>query len=167
MSRFLNFDVENSTNIQISVKLVMRKSDGRILYAQGEEDFADMLLSFLTFPLGGIVRKLKGNCSLDENRTHEKQRRNMLLVNTSGNQEGYFKGLKMYVATDDLVIAQSSPISSLNLINISETSLDDLKEKVVTIGVEECLSILMAALTSTSALTNGLAHLLTEVKEEK
>ena len=31
----------------------------------------------------------------------------------------------------------------------------------------QCLGILMAALTSTSALTNGLAHLLTEVKEEK
>ncbi|MCI15708.1 DUF674 family protein [Trifolium medium] len=73
----------------------------------------------------------------------------------------------MYVATDDLVVSQSSPISSLNLINSSKTSLDDLKEKVVTIGVKECLSILMAALTSTSALTNGLAHLLTEVKEEK
>ncbi|MCI59916.1 DUF674 family protein, partial [Trifolium medium] len=29
------------------------------------------------------------------------------------------------------------------------------------------LSILKAGLTSTSAITNGLAHLLTEVKEEK
>ncbi|PNY13836.1 DUF674 family protein, partial [Trifolium pratense] len=42
----------------------------------------------------------------------------------------------------------------------------DLTEKVVTIGIKECLSILKAALTSTSALSNGLAHLLTEVKEE-
>ncbi|PNX54525.1 hypothetical protein L195_g048145, partial [Trifolium pratense] len=64
ISRFLNFDIENSTNIQISVKLVIRKSDGKILYAQGEEDFADMLVSYLILPLGGIVRKLKGNCSL-------------------------------------------------------------------------------------------------------
>ncbi|WJX76458.1 hypothetical protein P8452_59874 [Trifolium repens] len=240
LPRFLNFDVESSTNIQISVKLVIRKSDGKILYAQGEEDFADMLISFLTFPLGGIVKKLKGNCSLgsidrlyksivdldenryfksekaksrlvdppvalqfklnqkilpiqpemnyycyyhgknlkecithnqffisDEVRTNEKYRLNMRLVNTSGNQEGYFQGLKMYVVTDDLVVTRSSPISSSNLIDSSESSLDDLKEKVVTIGVKECLSILMAALTSTSALTNGLAHLLTEVKEEE
>jgi hypothetical protein len=210
LPRFLNFDVESSTNIQISVKLVIRKSDGKILYAQGEEDFADMLISFLTFPLGGIVKKLKGNCSLgsidrlyksivdldenryfksekaksrlvdppvalqfklnqkilpiqpemnyycyyhgknlkecithnqffisDEVRTNEKYRLNMRLVNTSGNQEGYFQGLKMYVVTDDLVVTRSSPISSSNLIDSSESSLDDLKEKVVTIGVKE------------------------------
>ena len=30
----------------------------------------------------------------------------------------------------------------------------------------QCLSILKAALTSSSAFTNGLAHLITEVKEE-
>ncbi|MCI14585.1 DUF674 family protein [Trifolium medium] len=33
--------------------------------------------------------------------------------------------------------------------------------------MKECLSILNAALTSTSALTNGLSHLLSEVMEEK
>jgi len=31
----------------------------------------------------------------------------------------------------------------------------------------QALSILQAALTSRSALTNGLAHLITKVKEEK
>jgi hypothetical protein len=43
----------------------------------------------------------------------------------------------MYVVTDDLVVTRSSPISSSNLIDSSESSLDDLKEKVVTIGVKE------------------------------
>ncbi|GAU49677.1 hypothetical protein TSUD_177220 [Trifolium subterraneum] len=80
--------------------------------------------------------------------------------------ESYVKGPAMYVATDDLVVAPLSPISALSLLNRLKTPLNELTEKVVTIGVKECLSILNAALTSTSALTNGLAHLLTEVKEE-
>ncbi|CAK8541732.1 unnamed protein product [Lathyrus sativus] len=243
-STISNCDVEDNANIQINVKLVIRKSDGKVLYAQGEEDFVDLLLTFLTFPLGGVVTKIGENCSLgsidrlyrsivdleenkyfkstkakkrlvdpqvapqfklsnnllpiqpdmeyycyyhgksfkesiidnqffisDEYRKDEKNCKNMFLLDNfkawRASREGYVKELKMYVATDDLIVTQSSPISSLNLIDSSETSLDDLKEEVVTIGLKECLSILMAALTSTSALTNGLARLLTEVKEEK
>ncbi|MCI07231.1 tyrosine/dopa decarboxylase, partial [Trifolium medium] len=60
-----------------------------------------------------------------------------------------------------------SPISALGLLNRFKTPLNDLKEKVVIIGIKEALSILKAGLTSKSALTNGLAHLLTEVTEEK
>jgi len=205
-------NVQNSSNIEINVKLVIRKSDGKVLYAQGEEDFANLLLSFLTFPLGGVLSKLRGNCSLgsierlynsivdiDENRyfvskeakkrlvdpfvarqfnfskqilpiqksyveyycyyhgenfeqsiTHnqffishevwsnERNCRELVLYNNSKTHEGYVKGLKTYVATDDLIISPiSSPNSSLNLLDCSGTPLDDVKEKVVTIGVKE------------------------------
>ncbi|TKY73792.1 tyrosine/DOPA decarboxylase [Spatholobus suberectus] len=81
--------------------------------------------------------------------------------------EGFVKEPSMYVATDDLVVAPFSPILALNLRNRLNTPFNDLKEKVVTIGLKECLGILKASLTSTSTLTNGLGHLLTEVKEEK
>ncbi|XP_073222866.1 uncharacterized protein [Cicer arietinum] len=57
-------DFENGSNIQINVKLVIRKSDCKILFALGEKDFADLLLSFLTFPLGGVAHTLQGNCSM-------------------------------------------------------------------------------------------------------
>lgn len=213
-SKILNYDAEDNADIQISVKLVIRKSDGKVLYAQGEEDFVDMLLTFLPFPLGGVVSKIRENCSLgsidklyksivvleenkyfkstkakkrlvdpqvasqfklsnkilplqpdmeyycyydgksfkdsiidnqffisDEYRKDEKNCKNMFLLDNfkawRGSREGYVKELKMYVATDDLIVAQSSPISSLNLIDSSETSLDDLKEEVVTIGLKE------------------------------
>lgn len=43
----------------------MRKTDGEILFSQGEEDFADFLFSFLTFPLGGVVRMLGGKSCLN------------------------------------------------------------------------------------------------------
>jgi hypothetical protein len=50
--------------ITITLNLVIKKSDKKILYAQGEKDFADILLSFLTFPLGAIVHVLGENSSL-------------------------------------------------------------------------------------------------------
>jgi len=43
----------------------------------------------------------------------------------------------MYFATDDLVVAPLTPISALGLLNRLKTPLDDLKEKVVTIGIKE------------------------------
>ncbi|XP_020220973.1 uncharacterized protein LOC109803700 [Cajanus cajan] len=234
-SRFLSFSSEEYSCIKIMLKLVIRKSDGKILYAQGEKDFADLVLSFLTFPLGGVVSKLGGNCSLgsidglyksiadlnDNKYLMSKEAKNRLLdphllpqfklsnkilsmdvlrysyryVYANGERilyvqffkgeyenksnlkcyevfptvdfEGFVKGPAMYVVTDDLVVAPLSPISALNLLNRLNTPFNDLKEKVVTIGLKECLNILKASLTSTSALTNGLGRLLTEVKEEK
>jgi hypothetical protein len=49
---------------KITLNLVIRKSDKKILYAQGEKDFAEILLSFLMFPLGAIVRIFGENSSL-------------------------------------------------------------------------------------------------------
>ncbi|XP_020216834.1 uncharacterized protein LOC109800465 [Cajanus cajan] len=240
--------VENSSTIQIKVKLIMRKSDGKILFAEGEEDFADFLLSFLTFPLGGVVRMLGGFASLgsidglyksivdlnenkyliakglknrlvdpslppqfrlsmqmfpideqeaspyycyyhpsgfresiyynkfyiangcrsdDKNSEIYKVLKLVDLKSSSGRLKGYAKGPAMFMATDDLVVEPMSPTSGLSLINRLKTPLNDLKEKVVTIGIKEALSILKASLTSRSALTNGLSHLLTEVVEVK
>ena len=48
----------------MALKLVIRKSDGKTLYAQGEKDFVEILLCFLAFPLGGVVSKFGGNSSL-------------------------------------------------------------------------------------------------------
>ncbi|KEH22916.1 hypothetical protein MtrunA17_Chr7g0238971 [Medicago truncatula] len=231
-SRFILCDVEISDNIQINLKLVIRKSDNKVLYAQGQQDFANLLLSFLTFPLGGIVRIFGENCSfgsmnglyksivdLDENQYLTSMEAKNRLVDpcispqlklsksilpilkpgvhkyygyVESNSiihvqifktdvdkticagsitelnlrygvnpgEDYVKGPAMYFATDDLVnVAPLTPISALGLLNRLKTPLNDLKEKVVTIGTKECLSILKAALTSTSALTNGLAHM--------
>ncbi|WJX82026.1 hypothetical protein P8452_64844 [Trifolium repens] len=49
---------------QMAVKLLVRKSNRKILFAIAEEDFADFLFSFLTFPLGGVLLMLEGFSSL-------------------------------------------------------------------------------------------------------
>ncbi|CAJ2670653.1 unnamed protein product [Trifolium pratense] len=49
---------------KMAVKLLVRKSNRKILFAIAEEDFADFLFSFLTFPLGGVLQMLGGSSSL-------------------------------------------------------------------------------------------------------
>ncbi|GAU37893.1 hypothetical protein TSUD_163300 [Trifolium subterraneum] len=67
----------------------------------------------------------------------------------------------------NLAFIQNSGIKSISSIKEMTANVTKEKEKVVTIGIKECLYILKASLTSTSALTNGLSHFLTDVKEEK
>jgi hypothetical protein len=53
----------------------------------------------------------------------------------SAADEGYVKGPRTYLVTDDMVIGPSSPISAQLLINRLQIPVDDVKEKVVIIGM--------------------------------
>ncbi|PRQ34321.1 hypothetical protein RchiOBHm_Chr5g0067521 [Rosa chinensis] len=57
--------VKDKTNLEgtISVKLIVSKSKKMVCYAEAGEDFVNLLLSFLTIPLGFIVKHM-GNRSL-------------------------------------------------------------------------------------------------------
>ncbi|RWR83861.1 hypothetical protein CKAN_01263500 [Cinnamomum micranthum f. kanehirae] len=46
------------------VKLFLSKSNNKVLYAEGGEEIADLLFSFLAFPLGSIVKCLGGCTSM-------------------------------------------------------------------------------------------------------
>ncbi|KAK1373503.1 hypothetical protein POM88_029696 [Heracleum sosnowskyi] len=54
-------EVEETTENTLTVKLVIQKSNGKILFAHAEESFVDFLFSLLTIPLGGVARILSGN----------------------------------------------------------------------------------------------------------
>ncbi|WJX43086.1 hypothetical protein P8452_30238 [Trifolium repens] len=54
--------VEKWSNIKL--KVMLRKSKKKILYAEAEGYFVDFLLSFLTTPIGSILEQLNGNFSL-------------------------------------------------------------------------------------------------------
>jgi hypothetical protein len=51
---------ENEPSDEMVVKIVRRKSNEHILFLEAEENFADFILSFLTFPLGGVLHSLQG-----------------------------------------------------------------------------------------------------------
>lgn len=48
----------------MAVKIMVRKSDGKAMYAEAKEDFVDLLLCFLTIPLANVVGCLDGDSSL-------------------------------------------------------------------------------------------------------
>jgi len=197
-SRIFSDDVKTifSDDINITVKLVIRKSDDSILYAQGGHDFAELIIRFLTFPLGGVLRNLEGNSSFgsidglcksiadlneeryfvfkekknrllklsvlryycgkisdftlvkdDEDWSNRGDFRKMELVNTIAiphTEPGvYFQKPKMYLVTDDLFVEPLlSPVSSIYLLQRFKTPLNDLEEKVVTIGIKEVIIFL-------------------------
>jgi len=54
--------VKTSTcKIKMEVKLVRSKSQKKIIFAEASENFVDFMFSFLTIPLGSIVKVLDGN----------------------------------------------------------------------------------------------------------
>lgn len=52
-------DNSQNNNLKIRLKLGFNKHDGTIFLAYASEEFAELLISFLTYPLGSVVRKLK------------------------------------------------------------------------------------------------------------
>lgn len=57
----LDFDIKENEGKKIKIKVMLRKSNNQILFALADADFADFILSFLTYPLGGVEHMLKGN----------------------------------------------------------------------------------------------------------
>ncbi|RHN46339.1 hypothetical protein MtrunA17_Chr7g0241181 [Medicago truncatula] len=60
----VNNGKEKEESDEIVVKVVRRKSNKQILFIEAEEDFADFVFSFLTFPLGGVLLMHEGFSSL-------------------------------------------------------------------------------------------------------
>ncbi|KAK8964969.1 hypothetical protein KSP40_PGU021145 [Platanthera guangdongensis] len=56
--------IVNEAEKEINLKLVLNKENNNILYAEVGEDFVNLLFSFLTFPLGSVLRLFSDNISL-------------------------------------------------------------------------------------------------------
>ncbi|KAJ7950204.1 DUF674 family protein [Quillaja saponaria] len=53
-----------SNDKKIDIKVIVSKSKTKILYADASEEFVDFLFSFLTIPLGSVIKLLGGNSFL-------------------------------------------------------------------------------------------------------
>ncbi|KAH7855571.1 hypothetical protein Vadar_026366 [Vaccinium darrowii] len=60
----LDTEPANSESKKMDLKLFFSKCRNEVLYAESGEDFVDFLFSFLTFPLGSILKLLGGKSSL-------------------------------------------------------------------------------------------------------
>ncbi|XP_062230428.1 uncharacterized protein LOC133928216 [Phragmites australis] len=73
----------------------------------------------------------------------------------SDDSGGYVKGLVTYMVTDGLEVTPMSAISSITLINKFSVGKDvDLAEKFVSVGMDEGLALLKAALRSDTVLSD-------------
>ncbi|WVY90212.1 hypothetical protein V8G54_035726 [Vigna mungo] len=57
-------DESSDEGRKIVVRALVRKSNEKIVFADTDEDFADLLFSFLTLPLGGVLHMLEGKSCL-------------------------------------------------------------------------------------------------------
>ncbi|KAK8514960.1 hypothetical protein V6N13_121905 [Hibiscus sabdariffa] len=213
------------------VKMMLRKSDRKVLYAEASEKFVHLLFTFLTIPLDSVLELVlgaNGNLTLGSisnlfrdlntifsisnqknshkgvlppfyscpnefpnirsqdppqfyycytfihhrrpRRYHEARVVNKpldpkspMLITT--NSSGYV-AKNTFVVTDDLVVNPLSSFSSISLLKRTETSFDDVEQKVISIGGVKAVALLGACLWSSSALSASLDFFAKKPKQE-
>ncbi|KAK8514957.1 hypothetical protein V6N11_072762 [Hibiscus sabdariffa] len=86
---------------------------------------------------------------------------------SSSNSWGYVEIEKnSFVVTDDLVVNPLSSISSISLLKEKGISLDDVEQKVISIGEAEAIALVGACLWSSSALSALLNCSAKKAKQE-
>ncbi|KAJ0021633.1 hypothetical protein Pint_32631 [Pistacia integerrima] len=221
---------ESNVDGKIHVKLIVSKSKKMVCYAEASEEFVDLVSSFLTFPLGYIIKEMRSDFSigslthlyngvqdLNVEKYFKSNEHKEMLINPKlapdfsyenhplGIEEGlhpkycyaehscyhsqltsdgeipcgsyarssiltvkdpksHFKeatrggfvaGPAMFTITDNLIITPMSQVQSLCLLKELKVSISDIEERVVHVGREKALRLLVASFVSESALTNA------------
>ncbi|GJX76708.1 hypothetical protein Tco_0323519 [Tanacetum coccineum] len=175
----------NSAQPHLTVKLLTHKSKKKVLCAEVDNSFVEMLLSFLTIPLGavkvltkdtsspvGINNLYKSISTLgDENYLKSDDIKNMLLspklaaiyfhatdllpIYEKGITRGSFLKEQAAFIVSDDLEIELSSFTTVSKYTRSIPA-DDIKVVEVSIGEPQVLAILKASLTSTTALTDCL-----------
>ncbi|KAJ0084438.1 hypothetical protein Patl1_31192 [Pistacia atlantica] len=221
---------ESNVDGKIHVKLIVSKSKKIVCFAEASEEFVDLVSSFLTVPLGYIIKEMQSGFSkgslthlynsvqdLDAEKYFKSNEHKEILISpklapdfsyenhplgfeeglhptyyyadySSYNSQltsdgeipsgphcrssiltikdpkshfkdvtrgGYVAGPVMFTVTDNLIITRISPVQSLSLLNNLKVPFSDIEERVVRVGSEKALRLLVASFVSESALTNA------------
>ncbi|XP_040953058.1 uncharacterized protein [Gossypium hirsutum] len=133
-----NMKESNENDGKRSVKIMLRKSDSKLLYAEASANFVDLLFSFLTIPLESVLELVDGRLLTFMDPKSP-------TPNTE-NSSGYVEKNSLFVITDNLVVKSLSSVSSISLLKEIGISVDDVEEQVIIIGEVE-----IAALGSTAS----------------
>ncbi|XP_042008755.1 uncharacterized protein LOC121757288 isoform X2 [Salvia splendens] len=173
-----------STNIKkMIVKATIQKSTNKFLFAQADNDFINFLFGMLTLPLGSVVWYLGSNSGLvaianlhlsvaDESKKVQLKsaKTRVYLTKSNLSQSNEFsrlnfdpdvrnhnvKGERLHMVTNNLTVSPLTMTSCIYVLNELKISVSDVEEVDVQVGLEEGLSIVKEALTSTTALEDGL-----------
>ncbi|XP_057792677.1 uncharacterized protein LOC131009391 [Salvia miltiorrhiza] len=164
------------------LQVMLEKSTKKLVFSQADYNFIDFLFCMLTVLVGRVEWFLGSNtvfksinnlhrsiADTSKNMHLKTSRIKDLLIKcnpTSGEfcclnfnsdeNQCHVKQARMYMVRDDLTVAPFGVTSYLSVLNELKISLSDVEELELQVGVEEGLSLVKAALTSTTALTDGL-----------
>ncbi|KAI3750871.1 hypothetical protein L2E82_21748 [Cichorium intybus] len=157
----------------VQLKVFVDKEKKKVIFGEAEEDFVDILFSFMTLPLGTIAKLLSKHAdsvgsltSLYESAVSlsdflPKVTANYLRVTDflpiyeEGTCPGHFlKEQAPFIIFKDLLEIIASPsIATFLKFNTLGVPVDDMEVVEMSFGEHEALLLLKASLTSTSALT--------------
>ncbi|MBA0729232.1 hypothetical protein Golax_025771, partial [Gossypium laxum] len=137
--------VEN--DVKTRVKIILRKTDRKILFAETNEDFVDLLFSFLTIPFDSefpsIFSEVRFSSFLDPKSPNP----------NSPFSSGYVLKNSSFLVTDDLVVKSLSSVSIISVLKELDIPLVDVEQQVISIGQVEALALLKACFCSSSPLS--------------
>ncbi|KAL0384216.1 UNVERIFIED_CONTAM: hypothetical protein Sradi_2815900 [Sesamum radiatum] len=142
--------MSESEDVKLSLRVVMNKEENKVLFAEVDNCFADVLLSFLTLPLGTIARLLVKHYAEGAPVIGS------LSTLYQGNDATVFvKDKTSFLISDDLRIAPNLAGSGIKILNdLGIRDIDGLKERTVVVGFKEILDLFKGSLVSRTPLTD-------------
>ncbi|KAL2254641.1 UNVERIFIED_CONTAM: hypothetical protein Sindi_0258800 [Sesamum indicum] len=163
----LQLTMSESEDIKFSLRVMMNEEENKVLFAEVDSSFADVLLSFLTLPLGTILNIDDSEpikyyvCQTSGCANHINHQecvtiyrgvercscsmsldREVTLSITDSNDVGVFaKDKTSFLISNDLRIVPSSGGSGIKIFNdLGIRDIDGLKERTVVVGFKEFLA---------------------------
>ncbi|KAL1555510.1 hypothetical protein AAHA92_11236 [Salvia divinorum] len=141
------------------LKAMMQKSTNKLLFAQAQHDFVSFLFSLLSIPLGKVEWYLHSNTGVSAIDNLHKSIPDTMIM------KSIFPSISTRVRTS--LMSEDQECICVSVINKMKVPLSDVEEVELKVGLEEGLSILRAALTSTKALSKGLSKLILKNQEKQ
>ncbi|ONI27286.1 hypothetical protein PRUPE_1G077500 [Prunus persica] len=178
---------EGEEEEKIVVKLTISVSKNIVCYAEAGEDFVNLLFSFLTVPLGFIVKHMRDasfkgcidqlcKCVEDLDEQHLSPKispgfchENCLLGIEDGLVASYIgRRMEHDKSTQGYLKASTAfMVTDKLIINELKVPFTDIKEETVEVGKKEALRLLVATFLSDSALTDVFIRRLNQEKSIK
>ncbi|TYH89582.1 hypothetical protein ES332_D01G272700v1 [Gossypium tomentosum] len=150
--------IKNFHQIKEEVLEIDSYEIGKILFAETNEDFVDLLFSFLTIPFDSVLELLLVRFSsfLDPKSLNP----------NSSFSSGYVLKNSSFLVADDLVVKSLSSVSIISVLKELNIPLVDVEQQVISIGQVEALALLKTCLCSSSPLSALKNYIVKKRKRE-